>query len=687
MLRLFLPLAVGIGAAHYTEWTVPHLPFILVAGSVVLVYLANKRGIRAAFWRYGMVLSAVLFGLGYWLVQFHDVRRDEAFVGRFALENQRTQLVGTVDDLPVLKNGRQVFTLRLEGVQDSSEVFTAATGRVLVRAQTEEELQYGDRLLLRGYLNQVSPPGNPHAFDYRQFLAQRGIHHQIYPKEVDLKPVERSAGGYWILRKATTLRREMVETLRKHLPDAQTFSVGSALVLGYKDEMDPEIRDAYAATGAMHVLAVSGLHVGIIALLLNFAFVRWLEPYDVRWKRWKLPFVLSGIWAFVLLTGASPSVLRAGTMFSFIAIGTSIDRRPRIYNTLALSAFFLLIFDPNLLFSVGFQLSYAAVLGIVYLQPKLAAIWTPRNGMVRFFWNLLLVSVAAQLGTLPLSLHYFHQFPTYFMLSGLVVIPAATVILPLGLITLVSGYVSTAVADFFGMLLYWVIWFVNECILALQNLPFSLVSGFWVPALVALTVYMVYFGFVRTWYSRRLRGALVGLGLFTAIGLFYSFRTLAQGEREQLLIYQTRDGLLIDCFSGFDRYTLRSDSIIARSEQFAAADHRTAFGPHRTVALNLDTVQNFPRLAVHENTFRFRDRTVVVLQETPPRSIPRRTDFLIVTETTTPRVNDLLHYNPELVVLGADLPWRDHERWKRALAEAKIPFHSLRDAGAFQLDL
>ena len=236
--------------------------------------------------------------------------------------------------------------------------------------------------------------------------------------------------------------------LKKMIPSKQSYGVASALFLGIRDGIDNEVQNAYRSAGATHVLAVSGLHVGILSAIIAF-LLGFLRKHN-KFKYLYLFFVLGVLFSYSFLTGLSPSVLRASVMFAIIQIGLTFSRRTNIYNNLAFSAFLLLIFSPYMIFEVGFQLSYLAVLGIVLIQPKIVRLWKPSSWIIKKGWELLTVSLAAQLITFPICLYYFHQFPSYFWLSGFVVIPAAMVILGCAIAIILFSFFSKLTCGFFA---------------------------------------------------------------------------------------------------------------------------------------------------------------------------------------------------------------------------------------------
>ena len=308
----------------------------------------------------------------------------------------------------------------------------SATGTIMLYLSKEEFIspEYGDVLLIKGQPQLVPPPSNPEEFDYRRFLSFKNIYHQRFIKKDNAKQIGFAPPG-WIDYYALKTRKWADNTIRQYVSGEREKALASGLVLGITDGLDDELLSAYRATGTLHVLAVSGLHVGIlygIVLLI-------LTPLN---KLKKGPWIAAVIsiailWAYAFVTGLSPSVLRAVTMFSFVAIAKPGGHRTNIYNTLAVSAFLILWYDPFFIMSVGFQLSYLAVLVIVYVQPGLYNVWNPANRILDEIWKVSSVSIAAQISTFSLSLFYFHQFPNYFLMSNLVAIPASFVVLVLGL--------------------------------------------------------------------------------------------------------------------------------------------------------------------------------------------------------------------------------------------------------------
>jgi len=356
------------------------------------------------------------------------------------------------------------------------EGWIPAAGNVLIYISKKSDgltLRYGDQIVIEGAPIALEPPGNPHEFDFKRFLSFRNIYHQQFVRSEQIKliaPAERKG----FLFHSQQARLWASTKMKEFVPGEQEQAIALALVLGVTDGLDNDLQNAYSASGAMHVLAVSGLHVGIIYWMILIL----LKPIrSLAWSAWLIAIIsLVCLWAYAFVTGLSPSVLRAVTMFSFMAIAKPFSRSTNIYNTLAASAFILLIYNPYLIMSVGFQLSYLAVIGIVYLQRPLYNLWEAPNKFLDWCWSISCVSIAAQIATFALGLLYFHQFPVYFLFSNLFVIPGSFVVLVLGIL-LLAVTLLTSVAVVVGWLLEWTIKILNIGVFVVEDLPYSLING------------------------------------------------------------------------------------------------------------------------------------------------------------------------------------------------------------------
>lgn len=541
--------------------------------------------------------------------------------------------------------------------------------------------RYGDVLLIKGQPQPVAPPGNPGEFSYRQFLAFRNIYHQHFLKPADVRWLENDPPQR-VMHYAIRARLWADETLKRFVHGAREQAIASALVLGVTDGLDNELLNAYAATGAMHVLAVSGLHITIIYMILLWL----LKPVlKLRHGNWILAAIsLAVLWGYAFITGLTPSVLRAVTMFSFIAVARPAGQRTNIYNTLAASAFCLLLYDPFLIMSVGFQLSYLAVLGIVYLQPGLYGLWEPQGRFWDEVWKVTCVSVAAQIATFALGLLYFHQFPNYFLLSNLLVIPGSFVVLILGIMVLAVSFIQI-VASALGWLLTWSIKLLNLVVFTMETFPFSITDN-------------IYISPVQCWLLIAVIGTLIllvkykrfyyCLAAFSFTALFAACQWLHYVDDinlQKITVYNIRGHSAIDLIDRGQAYFL-ADSMLqhdAGKLRFHVQPNRLFSGVGNVVA---DEQQPFVRKVKGGEVICWKGKVIVHLMQRDfvlPEKLPA--DWIVVSNNA---VKDLSRLPAEIeIILDSS---NSYFYTERVLAQAKkhnLDVYSVAHRGAFEFSL
>ncbi|HEX8037828.1 MAG TPA: ComEC/Rec2 family competence protein [Chryseosolibacter sp.] len=476
--RTVLFFAGGILLGMYAPDLIPETSWLPVAGCGVLAYFLVVFLRTRPFLNPGWIGLPLVFLLGYVHVVGHTESRARQHLLHAPAPVTHYQAVVT----RYAEERNNSWKVEAKVLQVHAGAWQSFQGKVMLyfsRRDFAKPFQYGDVLLISGQPELQPGPANPGEFDYREYLALRNIYHVHF-----LKKGEALKTGYdppsAVMALAYRGREWSQATLRKFVHGKREQAIASALVLGVTDGLDNDLLNAYAATGSMHILAVSGLHISILYFILLWV----LSPLTrLPGGRWFVPIAgLLIMWMYAFVTGLSPSVLRAVVMFSFLSVARTWARNTNVYNTLAVSAFCLLLYDPFLLRSVGFQLSYLAVLGIVYLYPKILVLWEPRTWLVTEVWRILAVSIAAQAATFSLGLLYFHQFPNLFLLSNLLVVPVSSLVLIFGVVVLgVSFAPMLAVAA--GFCLEMLIKFLNYIVFTLESIPFGLVGNVYISAL------------------------------------------------------------------------------------------------------------------------------------------------------------------------------------------------------------
>ncbi len=442
---------------------------------------------------------------------------------------------------------------------------TTVSGKALVYVKKDEasvKLNYGDVLLIRSKFIETHSSGNPFEFNYPNYLKLFDIHHQGFIDSDQWLKVSNTQNK--LFKMTYEISSYLTKVLEESSLKKDNKAIAKALLIGQKDDLSKEVLRTYSSAGAMHVLAVSGLHVGIVMVILMFI----LKPIK-RIKNGKFFFliiVLFGVWFYAFVTGLSPSVLRSSLMFTFIVIGKELERETSVYQSILISALLLLIVDPLTLFKVGFQLSYLAVLGVVYIQPKIYRLIYIKYKPLDYLWQISTVSIAAQLATFPLGLYYFHQFPNFFLVSNLIVIPLAGVILALGIAYLVLSEVPI-LNEFILNVLNGVLSFMNNTVDWVKSLPYSITWGISIYWYEVVLIYLSLFLFV---FSFTLKRSKLFLGsIFTCVLLFsfLIFKSNSVNNENEIVVYNIKDELAIDIFYGNKNLFLSSDELVKNEDK------------------------------------------------------------------------------------------------------------------------
>ena len=533
----------GILAFHYLSKLV-YIPWwVLVLPIACYTYLAFKNSYRfRSFNGFLAVLTLFFFGYFRLMIFRQDLKEGHLINYQGKVRFYKAVIV----DEPQQKT--KAIQLKLKLLEVYSPNLEKVHGHVMgyVDRETGKRLAYGDVLLVQGTPTETAPPNNPEEFDYKNYLFYQQIFHQHFIGK-DFEVIGHTSPSL-VYGKSLALRQWCRSTIQNYLLDPETRGIVLALVLGIKDELGDTIRKAYASAGAMHVLAVSGLHVGIIygLVLLLFKQLR----LTGRKARWLLAIISIGaLWAYAFVTGLSPSVLRAVTMFSLVALARALHRNTNIYNTLAASAFVLLWYNPYLVMSVGFQLSYLAVFGIVYLQPKFYGLFETNNPFLDKVWAITCVSLAAQVATAPLSIFYFHQFPTYFMIANLFVIPAAFLILILGLGLLLLKSIPV-LGDLLGAALEFLVGVTNQLIFAIESIPGSLISGIYWRSSGLWFIYLSTIFLLLLFYYRKFKFLLWSAGAIAFFALSQVLDTTHYIQKNSIRFFKISNATAIDFKSG-----------------------------------------------------------------------------------------------------------------------------------------
>lgn len=351
----------------------------------------------------------------------------------------------------------------------------------------------------------------------------------------------------------------MVETFRDYIKSEREYAVASALLVGQEDYIDDDLESAYASAGALHVLSVSGMHVGIIFVVFS-GLLKWMNRKGLLWHLKHIILILF-VWSYAMLTGFSPSVLRASSMLTFIIVGLWLRKNYEMGNSVCVAALFLLLYNPYMITEVGFQLSFLAVFGIFFIHPLIYWLWTAPNLFLHKVWELISVSISAQLMTFPLGLLYFHQFPNLFVISNLFVIPLATIII-YSCIVLQILSVFIIVSKYFVVWCFGLLYILNKVVLAVEAIPFSITSGISISVFETWMIYLC-IAFLIFYMTKKhfvyLKGLLICLLIFALSRLIFEYRVTSQSR---IIVYSVKRESAMDFISGREHFFSASGRLL-----------------------------------------------------------------------------------------------------------------------------
>ncbi len=654
-IKLVVPFLLGIIASielgvNCNSYLLVSLLFLLVCGGSFFISSYDNRKMI------GFLFFISLFSAGFTYSSFRTEKFSPThFSG--SIHQESLLEVTLVDNLQEKENSYKTTLLVNQVIGDS---VVACSGKILAYFKKDSAsslLEYGDKLLIKNNIQAIESHRNPDQFDYKNYLNLNQINFQSYLKNEDHQVLAKNQGNS-IFAFSQKMRQRLYQYLLLNGVEGKQLKVASALLLGYKENLDKGLVKSYASAGAMHVLAVSGLHVGILYLLLTriFGFLKRVK----HGRLFLAILVISFLWFYAIMTGLSASVMRATTMFSFIVIGKElINRKSSIYNTLAVSAIVLMIINPYIVYQVGFQLSYVAVLGIVYLQPKLNKLFYSKYKFIRGIWAITCVSIAAQIATFPLSLHYFHQFPTYFFISNLIVIPAAFCVFYLGVFLFVIapfGGLSLVV----GKLINAVVWILNQAVYFTENLPVSLIAEIEFTVFETYLLYAIIVSVLFAIHNRRIRYVRLALSL---VILFCGLQVVWQYQSSQqhyFTFYSINKNSAIDYTVGNQMYFISNKELQNdwSTMMFNVNNHWNSHNILSKTYLDIDSLhrnRSYKHLVVNNGVILAGNKSIWVYN--PQQASPNEVDFIWVMGSRLTRLGRFLKKTkPKGIIFDSSVP-------------------------------
>jgi competence protein ComEC len=633
----------------------------------------------------GIAASLLFFSFGALLTWHKDIRNNNNWVGNFYKEKDGivvTLLEPPVEKTKSIKANAAVSYL----LQDGKSI--PVNGKIIlyfkkdlpaVQAGSSLQLTYGSQVIFKKPLQEIKNSGNPGGFDYKRYALFQAITHQVYLKPGEFEILE-GKKETWFRRFIYTSREKVLNILRKNIKGEKELGLAEALLIGYKDDLDQSLVQSYTNTGVVHIIAISGLHLGLIYWLLGII----LKPLKKR-KRiaWLSPvLIITGLWMFSFLAGAQPSILRAAVMFTCIVLGENLSRKTSIYNTMALSAFILLCINPYWLWDVGFQLSYAAVLSIIIFMQPIYNWFYIKNKILDFIWKLNAVTLAAQILTVPLSIYHFHQFPGSFILTNFLAVPLSSIILFLEIFLCMISFIPV-VALLTGKIISACIWVMNTYIEKIETLPFSLWDGLQITIIQAILLFIVATGISYWLMEKSKKGLKLGLFALLVFIALRSYSFIQTNRQQKIIVYNVPQKRAIDIISG-KNYSFVGDSDLL-SNDFLRNFH---LKPAR-ILYRMNAAETIPRLLVAGDYISYNGKRILLIDKNiyfaAQQSKPI-VDLIIISKNPKIYITKLAQtLDIKQVVFDGSVPAWKTNYWKKDCDSLHIPWHDVTMKGAFEM--
>ncbi|MCZ6594696.1 MAG: ComEC/Rec2 family competence protein [Bacteroidetes bacterium] len=666
VVKLAVCLAGGIVIATIFPITsFPLFKCLVVCVSLLfLVWFLERRKLQQGI-LFGLLTYMTIFIFGYGSYQLRDPAHQNRHYSHFYTENNASLIQLKIRE--VLKPNRRHHKYFAELFKLNSKKVHGKILVTILKDSTSSAFKVDYLLLISSEIEEVAGPSNPYQFDYKKYLKNLGVFHQVRISEKQI--LQRSKGPTSLRGFSENIRNHIIHKLSETPIEKEQRVIIQALILGQRKDISKEMYGEYIAAGALHILAVSGLHVGILFLILSWLF-KPLE-YLKFGKQAKSVLLLLFLWGFAILAGLSPSVVRAVTMFSFFGLAGMLDRPTNSFNTLFLSFFTLLVFNPNWLYHVGFQLSYLAVFFILWIQPELYKSYIPKFYLDKLLWGIITVTLAAQIGIAPLSLYYFHQFPGLFFITNLVILPFLAIILAGGLLVIILtiiGQLPNSLALGYNWLIKqlngFVHWIAQQQTFIFTDISFSFST--------MIAGYALIFALIL-WWKLKTNKAFLYVPAVVAILFGVGIWENRSSCKEQLVVFHKSRTTLLGYRN--DRvFTLLQNDTINYFNRFPIRDYRVGSQVTRF------TSELLPRV------FRYRNKTVLLLDSLgvyPSEKI----DIILLTNSPKVNLERLIDSIQPTQIIADGSNYRTYvKRWHTTCTKRKIPFHYTGEKGAYIFD-
>lgn len=663
--RILIPFVLGI--LFYSFYNCNHdVSYQMVAVFCFLLILFYSSNRKTNFYKnasFILISDVFLLITGFYSCYLFNPKTQSNYYG-YSVNSETQNWIGEVEDIPIEKDNFYKAIVNVKQIENN-----LSNGKLLVyfkKPVDANRLKNGTNVFASSKLIEISSPQNPDEFDYKSYMANKGVLYQTFVEQSQILKDTLSPHSS-LVQFAIKIKLKILNSLQKSGLSKNSVALSSALITGYDDMISADVTNAFAHSGTLHVLSVSGLHTGILFTLVVFV-LGLIDPYD-RYKKVKLIVVLIVLWSFVFVAGFSAPVLRAAIMLSFVSVGKYYFNylSNAAINILAFSAFLILLFNPLLIYDVGFLLSYTAVLGILLFEPSITNLVQTKYSFVNKIWQLSSVSIAAQISTLPITLCFFHQFPIWFLFSNLLIIPLCMILMFLGLLAVLG---ITVISSLINSLTDLVINLVNVTnvpgIGYIDKIDFNYLDVMFLSALIITSAMLIRF----RKFSHMINTLLLIIGWITCSTIDAYTNKIKSG----VIIYQCNKETAIDIKNKTE--LIKDYNVSEKSYDFHIKNHHSYF--------------NYPNhIPLHVNYIVANSNKILIVKRKADLNLCQHLlpNYLILTNNVIPNIVHLKQPKLKQVICDGSNTYKSIKAIKKLCTDLRISFYPTKEYGYLELPL
>ncbi len=635
----------------------------------------------------GVLLMLLFFNLGYIRSRSNDPSLDPRHYMHFA--PQATYAIGVVQEIPMKRTSYRT-EVEIEYLCDNNERCKKVKSKAIVYFHKDDTkaatYKPGDRILFKSKLERVKKSTNPYSFDFYGYLWNRGITHQTFIWKSNFHFLLTHRKLNFLMQIAMDSRAVFLAIFDKYVEDKDQNSIVSAMVLGYRNTVSEEMYKAFADSGSVHILAVSGMHLVFLVAMLNWIFF----VLKFKKKKTRLVITIAFIWFFSLVTGAAPAILRAAIMFTFILFGRAYKMFYNMYNILAFCALIMLVYDPYLIYQASFQFSFVALLSLAYFQPYVNVWFQPQNMVVKKLWDYTSVAIAAQILVVPITVFFFHKMPTYFILSGLLPVLLSNIAMNLSIALIIVEkipymlWINTFIV---APLLKFSLYLFIQSVVLIKKIPYNSINGLTLSYL-EFVLFIFLLLLLMLYLMDKRRGYIYAMALiFCGLILSITYRMHIANHQSVITVYDVNKSGMIDMFDGRKVYSIQFDTLPQSQLQFINQNNRYYHFTKDTFKINMAIDFCHERLQKVGNILQFKKiKIAIIYNQAQVCRDYSMCDYIMLMSNL--KNEDCFHLKKnQVLIIDKSMRYNNLVMWKSSNNFSSNQINDIKETGAITINI